>query len=111
MMPVKNKTIEDYVLGRCNAQQMEELLAWAKGANKRMHWLFALRDAFLNMKYQHAFDDKAIVDIAEETPLQGHCRGARHISLHTRPSVFWRKAFALQALFLSPFLCRFPNKS
>ena len=31
-----------------------------------MHWLFALRDAFLNMKYQHAFDDKAIVDIAEE---------------------------------------------
>lgn len=66
MMLVKNKTIEDYVLGRCNAQQMEELLAWAKGANKRMHWLFALRDAFLNMKYQHAFDDKAIVDIAEE---------------------------------------------
>ena len=62
MMPVKNKTIEDYVFGRCNAQQMEELLAWAKGAN----WLFALRDAFLNMKYQHAFDDKAIVDIAEE---------------------------------------------
>ena len=58
MMPVKNKTIEDYVFGRCNAQQ--------KGANKRMHWLFALRDAFLNMKYQHAFDDKAIVDIAEE---------------------------------------------
>ena len=49
-MPVKNKTIEDYVFGRCNAQ----------------HWLFALRDAFLNMKYQHAFDDKAIVDIAEE---------------------------------------------
>lgn len=45
---------------------MEELLAWAKGANKRMHWLFALRDAFLNMKYQHAFDDKTIVDIAEE---------------------------------------------
>ncbi|EEX53280.1 hypothetical protein [Hoylesella loescheii] len=66
MMPVKNKTIEDYVFGRCNAQQMEELLAWAKGANKRMHWLFALRDAFLNMKYQHAFDDKTIVDIAEE---------------------------------------------
>ena len=66
MMPVKNKTIEDYVFGRCNAQQMEELLAWAKGANKRMHWLFALRDAFLNMKCQHAFDDKAIVDIAEE---------------------------------------------
>ena len=50
-MPVKNKTIEDYVFGRCNAQQMEELLAWAKGANKRMRWLF---------------DDKAIVDIAEE---------------------------------------------
>lgn len=41
-MPVKNKTIEDYVFGRCNAQQMEELLAWAKGANKRMHWLFAM---------------------------------------------------------------------
>ena len=61
-MPVKNKTIEDYVFGRCNAQQMEELLAWAKGANKRMHWLFALRDAFLNMN----FDDKTIVDIAEE---------------------------------------------
>ena len=66
MMPVKNKTIEDYVFRQCNAQQMEELLAWAKGANKRMHWLFALRDAFLNMKYQHAFDDKTIVDIAEE---------------------------------------------
>ena len=65
-MTIKNLNIEEYLLGRCDAQQMHELASWASGSGKRLRLLFALRCAFLDLKYQHHFDDANLIATAEQ---------------------------------------------
>ena len=60
-MTIKNLNIEEYLLGHCDAQQMHELASWASGSGKRLRLLFALRCAFLDLKYQHHFDDANLI--------------------------------------------------
>ena len=65
-MTIKNLNIEEYLLGHCDAQQMHELASWASGSGKRLRLLFALRCAFLDLKYQHHFDDANLIATAEQ---------------------------------------------
>ena len=65
-MTIKNLNIEEYLLGRCDAQQMHELATWASGSSKRVRLLFALRCAFLDLKSQHHFDDANFIAAAEQ---------------------------------------------
>ena len=65
-MTIKNLNIEEYLLGHCDAQQMHELAGWASGSGKRLRLLFALRCAFLDLKYQHHFDDANLIAAAEQ---------------------------------------------
>ena len=65
-MTIKNLNIEEYLLGHCDAQQMHELATWALGSGKRVRLLFALRCAFLDLKYQHHFDDANLIATAEQ---------------------------------------------
>ena len=65
-MTIKNLNIEEYLLGHCDAQQMHELASWASGSSKRVRLLFALRCAFLDLKYQHHFDDANLIATAEQ---------------------------------------------
>ena len=65
-MTIKNLNIEEYLLGHCDAQQMHELASWASGSSKRVRLLFALRCAFLDLKYRHHFDDANFIAAAEQ---------------------------------------------
>lgn len=65
-MTIKNLNIEEYLLGRCDAQQMHELATCVAGSSKRLRLLFALRCAFLDLKYQHHFDDANLIATAEQ---------------------------------------------
>ena len=65
-MTIKNLNIEEYLLGRCDAQQMHQLATCVAGSSKRLRLLFALRCAFLDLKYQHHFDDANFIAAAEQ---------------------------------------------
>ena len=65
-MTIKNLNIEEYLLGHCDAQQMHELATWTAGSGKRLRLLFALRCTFLDLKYQHHFDDANLIATAEQ---------------------------------------------
>ena len=65
-MTIKSLNIDEYLLGRCDAQQMHELATWTAGSGKRLRLLFALRCAFLDLKYQHHFDDANLITAAEQ---------------------------------------------
>ena len=65
-MTIKNLNIEEYLLGRCDAQQMHQLAACVTGSSKRLRLLFALRCAFLDLKSQHHFDDANFIAAAEQ---------------------------------------------
>ena len=65
-LTIKNLNIEEYLLGRCDAQQMHQLATCVVGSNKRLRLLFALRCAFLDLKSQHYFDDANFIAAAEQ---------------------------------------------
>ena len=65
-MTIKNLNIEEYLLGRCDAQQMHQLATCVAGSSKRLRLLFALRCAFLDLKSQHHFDDANFIATAEQ---------------------------------------------
>ena len=65
-MTIKNLNLEEYLLGRCDAQQMHQLATCVAGSSKRLRLLFALRCAFLDLKSQHHFDDANFIAAAEQ---------------------------------------------
>ena len=70
-MTIKNLNIEEYLLGRCDAQQMHQLATCVAGSSKRLRLLFALRCAFLDLKYRHHFQ-RLMIALYAENYLQTH---------------------------------------
>ena len=64
MNQLNDKLLKDYLLGKCTAQQMEEIDAWIQQSDENARWLFRVEELF-HLRHLDKYRDEARIQRAE----------------------------------------------